>query len=229
MGPFDLFNPTDPASLLGVVDSQRLLNAAAAFPGGAAMLVFALFWAPVGPGIPAGLLLARHAGLNPALTFGLYALSDTLGACVCHPLYSLLRRAAGRVPALRAVGRRVIKLALIGATPPRAEDLKTGGRGALPVLFRIGSIGFGLDLYSAGILVAGLPVPRLAGWAAAIAGDLIWFAILLATSIATAQVTEHDGVQLVVMVVVMLLVPRLAKRLIPALQEDGAPADRQPG
>jgi hypothetical protein len=29
------------------------------------MLVFALFWAPVGPGIPAGVVLARHLALNP--------------------------------------------------------------------------------------------------------------------------------------------------------------------
>jgi len=218
VNPFVLFDPTDPASLIGAVDAQRLLEAAAAFPGGATWLVFALFWAPVGPGVPAALLLARHAGLNPAVTFGLYALSDALGACVCHPVYSVLRRAANRVPALRAVGRRLMRLALIGTTPPRAEDLGRGARGTLPVLFRIGALGFGLDLYTAGILVAGLPVPRVAGWAAAVAGDLVWFAMLLATSIATAQVTDQAAVQLGVMAAVMVLVPWLAKRLIPALR-----------
>lgn len=217
MSPFDLFVPTDLASLAGMVDQQRLADAAAVFPGGVAGLVFALFWAPIGPGIPAGVLLAVHAGLNPATTFSLYLLSDVLGACVCHPLYGLLRRLAGRVPVARAVGQRLVKLALIGTRPPRAEDLRNGARGALPVLFRIGTVGFGADVYSAGLLVAGLPVPRVAGWAAAIIGDLVWFAVLLATTIATAQVTDQSAVQLVVMVVVMFLGPRLARRVFPAL------------
>ena len=224
MTPFDLFFPTNPAALLGMVDPQRLGEAAAVFPGGAVALVFALFWAPVGPGVPAGVLLARQAGINPAATFALYALSDLLGACICHPLYSALRRAAGQVPLLRALGRRLVGLALIGTRPPRLEELQSSNRRALPVLIRIGSVGFGADIYSAGLLIAGLPVRRVPAWAAAIVGDLVWFAILLATSIVTAQVTDQSWVQLVVMVVVMLLAPRLARRLTPAAAEEPARA-----
>src|SRR5687768_10399932 len=144
MDPFALFNPSaynplDPQTLMGLIEPQRLLATAEVFPGGALPLVFALFWAPVGPGIPAGVLLARHAGINPAITLGLYALSDVLGACVCHPWYSLVRRAGGRVPVLRGIGEKLMKLALLGARPPRSEDFEGGGRGALPALFRIGT------------------------------------------------------------------------------------------
>ncbi len=224
MSPLDLFNPAnynplDPQTMLGIVDPQRLLDAAASFPGGAAALVFALFWAPVGPGIPAGVLLARHAELNPALTFALYTLSDVLGAFVCHPWFSFLRHVASRVPVLRALGQRLMKLALIGTRPPRVEDLRDGAKGVFPALFRIGTIGFGVDVYTAGMLVAGLPVPRVAGWLAAIAGDLIWFALLLATSMATATVTEDDRVIAVVMLVAMIVIPQVAKRFIPALRD----------
>src|SRR5262249_17389975 len=97
----------------------------------------------------------------------------------------------------------------------RADDLAASTRPPLPVLVRIGSVGFGADVYSAGLLIAGLPVPALAGWIAAIAGDLVWFAVLLATSIATAQVTDHSAGQLVVMVAVMVLAPRLVDRFSP--------------
>jgi hypothetical protein len=223
MKPFELFDPTaydplDPQVMMGVIDPQRLLSAAAAFPGGAAALVFALFWAPVGPGIPAGVLLARHAGLNPLVTFGLYMLSDVLGACVCHPLFTLLRRTAGRVPALHWLGTKLMRFTMIGVRQPRADDLRNGRRGALPILFRIGTVGFGVDVYTAGMLAVGLPVRRIPGWLAAIAGDLVWFSILLATSIATAAVTGDDRVTAAVMVVVMIAVPPLARRLIPALR-----------
>jgi hypothetical protein len=211
----DLFLATDPATLAGIVDPQRLLAAAAVFPGGAVVLVFMLFWAPVGPGIPAGVLLARVAGINPAATFALYALSDVLGACVCHPIYSLLRRLAAHVPAVRPLGRKLLKLALIGTPAPRPGDAAR----TFPALFRIGAVGFGADIYTAGLLIAGLPVPRVPGWASAIVGDLIWFTILLATSIATAQVTDRSWVQLVVMIVVMAVVPRVARRFVPALRE----------
>src|SRR6476661_6452149 len=142
-----LFNPLNPASLTGQVDPTRLVQAAAGFPGGAVLLVFVLFWAPVGPGIPAGVLLARHAGLNPAVTFGLYTLSDVLGALVCHPTFALLRRWARRVTLLRRMGSWLLKLALLGTRHPRIDDVAVG-RGAAPALFRIGTIGFGVDVYT---------------------------------------------------------------------------------
>jgi hypothetical protein len=232
MDPFALFNPAaynplDPQSMLAAIEPQRLLDTAAVFPGGALVLVFALFFAPVGPGIPAGVLLARHAGINPLMTLGLYALTDLIGAFICHPWYVFLKRLAARVPVLRAIGNKLLKFALIGARPPRVEDLQQGGKGALPALFRIGTIGFGLDVYHAGMVVAGLPIPRVAGWLAAIAGDLVWFSVLLVTSLLTATVTQDDRINAVVMVVVMIALPPLAKRYIPALR-DPAPAPATP-
>ena len=92
-------------------------------------------------------------------------------------------------------------------------------KGVIPTLFRIGTIGFGLDVYHAGMVVAGLPVPRIAGWMAAILGDLVWFALLLVTSMVTATVTSDDRVIAIVMVVVMIVVPQIAKRYIPALRD----------
>jgi hypothetical protein len=224
VNPWDLFNPAnfnplDPQQLMGQVDASRLVAAAQSFPGGPAVLVFALFWAPVGPGIPAGVLLARHVGLNPLITITLYALSDVLGACVCHPLFAGLRRLARRVPALRWLGQRLMKVAMFGARMPTAEDLQVGVKGLAPALFRIGTVGFGLDVYHGGMLVAGLPVPRILGWGAAISGDLVWFALLLVTSIATAAVVDDDRVQFVVMLVAMFVLPYVAKRLFPVLRD----------
>src|SRR5882672_5462216 len=176
MNPFEIFNPSntlDPRAYVGEAGAARLLEAAQHFPGGPAMLVLALFFAPVGPGIPAGVLLARHIPLHPALTFGLYTLSDVLAAIVCHPLFVLLRRHGRNVKPIRWLGRRILSLAMLGVRPPTP-----GAVG--PVLSRIATVGFGVDVYSAGMLATTLPVPRLPGWVSAITGDLIWFAVLLA-------------------------------------------------
>lgn len=228
MNPYDLFNPAnynplDPSTMMGMIDPNRLLAAAQAFPGGAIALVFALFWAPVGPGIPAGVLLARHAGINPLITLALYSLTDILGALLMHPLYALARRFGSKIGILRWLGRGLMKVALFGTRPPRPEDLTQGARGTWPALFRIATIGFGVDVYHAGMLVAGLPIPRIAGWLAAIAGDMVWFTVLLITSMVTAAVTENDGVNAIVMIVVMVLVPPILKRFVPALRDEPRP------
>jgi hypothetical protein len=120
-----------------------------------------------------------------------------------------------------------MKVAMFGARVPTAADLEVGVKGLAPALFRIGTVGFGLDVYHGGMLVAGLPVPRLLGWAAAIAGDLVWFAVLLITSIATAAVVDDDRVVAVVVLIAMFVLPVVAKRLFPALR-DPVPAPKTP-
>jgi hypothetical protein len=201
----------------GQADAARLVEAAASVPGGAALLVFALFWSPIAAGVPLGVVLARSAGLHPLATFGIYALSDVLGALICHPLFVLLLRAGGRVRTLRWLGQRTARLAMIGTDLPSRRD-RAGSPSVGLALMRIGAIAFGIDVYAAGMLVAALPVPRLAGWAAVIVGDLLWFALVLGASVATAAVVDDNRVVGAAVVVAMVAAPQLAQRLVPALR-----------
>jgi hypothetical protein len=180
------------------------------------MLVFALFWAPVGPGIPAGVLLARHIPLSPIVTLSLYAVSDVLAALVCHPIFVLLRRAGRHLRPVRWLGRRMMALAMIGV-PAEGGDVRNAPHLA-PALSRIATVGFGADVYTGGLLATGLGVPRLAGWASAIAGDLVWFALLLGTSIAAASITADDRFIGLVVLLAMIFIPRIARRFVPALR-----------
>lgn len=231
MDPFYLFNPQlllDKQFLItGQLDPALLLDAAAKFPGGAIPLVFALFWAPFGPGIMVGVELARHTSMSPLLVFGLYALSDMLASIVCAPLYMVAERYGTRVPALRTIGRWLVKLSMFGARVPRAEEVRAHGSALAPALWRIGTIGFGMNVYAGGMVVTGLPIPQALGWASAIVGDLIWFAILLGTSIATSAVVNDDKVVGLVMMAVMIVLPYAGKRLFPAMR-DPAPAAQVP-
>ena len=176
-------------------------------------MVFALFWAPVGPGIPAGVLLAQHLRIAPAVTFGLYALSDILALLILNPVYSLLRTHGRRNPTVRKIGRRMLAVAMIGTRRPTAGDVQ-GGRLA-PALFRIATVGFGVDIYTAGALATGLPIPRLPGWAAAMAGDLAWFALVLGSSIVAAQIFDDERWIAVVVLAVTFLGPPIARRIFP--------------
>jgi len=219
MNPFDIFSPfatfgSDAFS--GDAGASRLMQLAAQFPGGPTALVFALFWAPVGPGIPAGVLLAHHLRIAAPLTFGLYALSDALAVLLLHPIYSWFRTYGRRMPAIRAIGRQVLRVAMIGVRRPTAGEIPDGR--LAPALLRIGTVGFGVDIYTAGALATGLPVPRLPAWAAAMAGDLAWFALLLGSSIAAARVVDDERVIAVVVIAVTLLAPPVLRRIFPSLR-----------
>ena len=220
MTPYDVFDPSatlDPTRFVGETGAAHLMEAARHFPGGPAMLVFALFWAPIGPGIPAGVLLARHIPLNPAVTLGLYTLSDALAAVICHPLFTVLRRHGRRVKPLYWLGRRMMSLAMVGVRAPTGDA--SADRRLAPTLFRIATVGFGADIYTAGMLTTVLRIPRIPGWMSAIAGDLVWFALLLGTSIAAASVVDDDRVVGLAVIVAMILIPRLARRFVPALRD----------
>jgi hypothetical protein len=126
------------------------------------------------------------------------------------------------VPALQWLGERMVRLAMFGARIPRGQDLQPGA-GLAPALFRIATVGFGVDVYSAGMLVNGLRVPRVLGWMSAIAGDLVWFALLLGTSLAAAAVVDDDRVVGGVVLLAMFVIPPIARRIFPALRH-AAPA-----
>jgi hypothetical protein len=211
MTPYDVFDPSialDPTAFTGPSGAAKLVEAAGHFPGGATGLVLALFFAPVGPGIPAGVLLARHVALPPLATFALYAMSDLLAAIVCHPLFVWLRRHGRRVRPIRWLGRRMLSLAMLGVRAPE-------GAGVAPALSRIATVGFGVDVYTAGMLATGLPVPKALGWLSAIAGDLVWFALLLVTSVVAAGIVDDDRFIGIVMIVAMIAIPRLTRRFMP--------------
>ena len=213
MSPFEVFDPSavfDPSRWAGEAGAARLLEAARHFPGGPTMLVLALFFAPVGPGVPAGVLLARHIPLNPAVTFALYTVSDVIAAFVCHPIFIVFRRHGRNVPPIRWLGRRMMSIAMLGV--PRDDERATSA------LTRIATVGFGVDVYTAGMLATGLGVPRIPGWLSAIAGDLVYFALLLATSLAAASIFDDDRIVLLAMIVAMIVIPRLARKLVPALR-----------
>src|SRR5262249_56938689 len=68
---------------------HAVLDPSAPLPAGwpaGALGAFFLFCVPIGGGIPAGVLMARTAGVSPAIMAGLYFVSGILPAVPLRPL-----------------------------------------------------------------------------------------------------------------------------------------------
>ena len=101
--------------------SALALAAAQHFPGGPVMLVFALFWAPVGPGIPAGVLNVVHGDADETVP---HEEADVLNAAQ--------RWADDEIRSLNAQIEYVLRDALrkagrLPAPPPAKEEEQTDG------------------------------------------------------------------------------------------------------
>ena len=166
--------------------------------------VLLLFLLPVGGGIPAGVLLARSRGLGWATTAGLYFVSDVLLALAFEPILRLLTALAARVPALARFGA-----ALKEATARSVAHL--GGTGAGPIALVM--IAFGVDPMTgrASALAAGHGF--VAGWAFAIAGDMLYYAVIAVTTLRLNAYIRDPNTTMWIILGAMLIVPMLVRYL----------------
>lgn len=171
--------------------------------------VLMLFFLPWGPGAPAGILVARQAGLGPLATTVLYLLSDVLTALVLEPLARQAARQSSRWPRLAAAFRRMGQVS--GGV---AAQLFPGRAG---VAAGLALFSFTTDLYTAGIASRAVPAHRALAWAAVIAGDMVWFLIILATTLGLTRLFPDDrlvfGGVLLIGLATSALVRRLGRRL----------------
>jgi hypothetical protein len=145
------------------------------FPAPAQLFaVLKLFVIPVGGGIPAGVLLAQANGLAWPVTALLYLVSDILLAVAFEPILRLMAVLCGKVPVLARLGT------ILSAATARSVT-HFGGTGTGPLALVI--IAFGIDPMTgrASALAAGHGF--IAGWAFAIAGDMLYFAVIAITTL----------------------------------------------
>ena len=164
--------------------------------------VLMLFLLPIGGGIPAGVLLAQHRGFAWPLTAALYLVSDVLLALAFEPLLRLLVILAGRVPILARFG------AAMKAAMARIVA-HFGGTGAGPMTLVL--IAFGVDPMTgrASALAAGHGF--LAGWAFAIAGDMLYYAVIAVTTLRLNAYIRNPYMTVLVILGATIAVPLLVR------------------
>jgi hypothetical protein len=168
-----------------------------------ALGVFLVFATQIGAGIPIGVLMARSAGLGVLQTAGLYLVSDVLLAVITEPVLLVLRWLAARVDWLAALGQRLSRLS--GATG------LSDGRVKGPLGLVLFSFVFAPAPARAASEAAGHgPIP---GWTLAIIGDMIYFGVVMASTLAVIQIFGDNRLTIAPVIVGAWLLPMLVQRL----------------
>jgi hypothetical protein len=163
---------------------------------------FMLFLIPVGGGIPAGVLLARAHGVSPLVMAGLYFLSDVVMAFVVEPVLAVLFAVGRWIPALGRLGRRI-------AGFMQGNALRGGGaRGPLALVL----ISFGVDPITGRAAAAAAGHGFVPGWALAIAGDMLYFGMIMASTLWLQGMLGNETLTMAVMLLIMLFLPSLVRR-----------------
>ena len=170
--------------------------------------VLLLFLLPVGGGIPAGVLLARAKGLPWPLTAGLYLVSDLILALAFEPVLRLFVALGRRVPSLTR-----LSAALKAAMARSAAHLGGPGTGPLALVL----IAFGIDPMTgrASALAAGHGF--LAGWAFAIAGDMLYYAVIAVTTLRLDAHVRDPNTTVLLVLGAMIALPLLVRLVRTAL------------
>lgn len=165
--------------------------------------VLLLFVIPIGGGIPGGVLLAKSKGLPWTEMVVLYFISDILLAICFEPItWGFLW-----------LSERVRVLAKLRWAFRESMNRTIARYGVNPSPLKLILISFGVDPMTgrAAALAAGHGF--ISGWAIAIAGDMIFFTMLMISTLWLNNILGDGTWAVVIIIIVMTLVPYLIRRV----------------
>lgn len=164
--------------------------------------VLKLFIIPVGGGIPGGVILAQAKGLAWPVTTLLYLVSDIALAIAFEPILRLLAFIFGKVAFLARIG------AVLKAATARSVS-HFSGTGAGPVGLIM--IAFGVDPMTGRASAHAAGHGFVAGWAFAIAGDMLYFAVIAISTLRLNQFIKDPNMTMLIILVAMFSIPVLVR------------------
>ena len=164
--------------------------------------VLKLFLLPVGGGIPAGVLLARANGLAWPITTVLYLVSDVILALAFEPFLRLLTTLGGKVPFLAR-----LSTALKSATARSVAHFSGTGAGPLSLVI----IAFGVDPMTGRATALAAGHGFLTGLVFAIAGDMLYFAVIALTTLRLNSYFRDPNTTMLVVLGAMFVMPILVR------------------
>ena len=162
-----------------------------------------LFAIPIGGGIPAGVVLAQSKGIGWLAMTILYFISDVVLAFVFEPCMILAARLAKRFHFLARF----------------MENMKTiinktiAGYGPNPGPFLLVLIAFGVDPMTGRAAALAQGHNFLSGWAIAIMGDMMFFGVVMASTIWLNNILGDGTWTAIIIMILMLGIPALIRRL----------------
>lgn len=180
--------------------------------------VLMLFLIPVGGGIPAGVLLAVKYHFTWPLTAGLYFVSDVILAFLFEPVLRLVIAAGRKSPA-------VARVTLAMKTAMSRTTSQYIGAGPFSLIM----IAFGVDPMTGRAVAAAAGHGFIAGWAIAIAGDMLYFAVVMAATLRLNSVLGNSNRTMWVILAAMVIIPIVVRRLRLAWARLAFPRKTSPG
>ena len=164
--------------------------------------VLKLFIIPVGGGIPAGVLLAQAKGLAWPITTGLYLVSDIALALAFEPILRFVSAVVGKIPVLAK-----FSAALKAVTARSVAHISGTSTGPLALVM----VAFGTDPMTGRATALAAGHGFLAGWAFAIVGDMLYFAVIALTTLRLNSYFRDPNTTMLIVLGAMLVVPLLAR------------------
>ena len=164
--------------------------------------VLKLFIIPVGGGIPAGVLLASSKGLAWPITAALYLVSDIALALAFEPILRLISMVVGKIPFLTRFS------ATFKAVTARSVA-HIGGTSTGPLALVM--ISFGVDPMTGRTTAHAAGHGFIARWAIAIAGDMLYFAVIALTTLRLNSYFRDPNTTMLIVLAAMFIVPMLVR------------------
>ena len=167
--------------------------------------VLLLFLIPIGGGIPAGVLLAQKFGIAWPIMMVLYFISDVILACLFEPVMKLLILVSHRYPLPFLVRLR----SAFKKSVHRTIAYYGNSTGPLALIL----IAFGVDPMTGRAAAIAAGHGFIIGWAIAITGDMIFFALLMVSTLWLNSILGDGTWTVIIILIFMMILPLLIRRL----------------
>lgn len=165
--------------------------------------VLLIFLIPFGGGIPAGVLLAKSRGLEWPMMMLIYFISDVILACAFEPAMLLFIKFGKRV----AFFARLSEAMKLVIAKTREHYGNSSG------IFALIMIAFGVDPMTGRAVAVAAGHGFLVGWMIAIAGDMIYFTLLMASSLWLNGIIGDGTWTMIIILAFMMIIPILFRKL----------------
>ena len=165
--------------------------------------VLTVFLIPFGGGIPAGVILAKNKAITWPIMMLLYFISDLILAIVFEPIMLLLIKFGKNNPTLKKISE-IFKL-MINQTIEHYGNTSN--------IFVLIMIAFGVDPMTGRAVAVAVGHGFVIGWAIAIAGDMIYFTLLMVSTLWLNNIIGDGTTTTFIIMVLMFLIPHFLKKI----------------
>ena len=164
--------------------------------------VLLLFLIPIGGGIPGGVLLAKSRNLSWQVMTVLYFISDVILAFLFEPIMLLAVR----------IGKRSARFGRFLQALRTSTKKSTAHYGSSMGPLALILVAFGVDPMTGRAIAAASGHGFLTGWMLAITGDMIYFSLLMVSTLFLNNILGDGTWTTVIILAVMMIVPMLVRK-----------------